>query len=117
MEALRVEADESSSKVDELKAKVKTLEQENLQKEQEITSLQHKLSVAEGEVEKLETAHGDAKRAVDESAQAGTQNESLTRKVQLLEEEAEENDKTLRETNEKYVTPRRLPRRTWLLVT
>lgn len=103
MEALRVEADESSSKVDELKAKVKTLEQENLAKEQEITSLTHKLQVAEGEVEKLETAHGDAKRAVDESAQAGTQNESLTRKVQLLEEEAEENDKTLRETNEKYV--------------
>ena len=103
MEALRLEADESSTKVDELKSKVKTLEQENLQKEQEITSLQHKLGVAEGEVEKLETAHGDAKRAVDEGAQAGTQNESLTRKVQLLEEEAEENDKTLRETNEKYV--------------
>lgn len=109
MEALRVEADESSAKVDELKSKVKTLEQENLQKEQEITSLQHKLSVAEGEVEKLETAHGDAKRAVDESAQAGTQNESLQRKVQLLEEEAEENDKTLRETNEKYDAPRIMP--------
>lgn len=107
-----MEADESSSKVDELKGKVKTLEQENLQKEQEITSLQHKLSVAEGEVEKLETAHGDAKRAVDESAQAGTHNESLQRKVQLLEEEAEENDKTLRETNEKYALPGPLyPRR------
>ena len=103
MEALRMEAEESSSKVDELKTKVKALEQENLQKEQEITSLQHKLSVAESEVEKLEDAHGKAKAAVDEGAQHGTQNESLTRKVQLLEEEAEQNDKTLRETNEKYV--------------
>ena len=109
MEALRVEADESSAKVDELKAKVKTLEQENLAKEQEITSLTHKLQVAEAEVEKLETAHGEAKRAVDDSAQAGTQNESLTRKIQLLEEEAEENDKTLRETNEKCVYQETLP--------
>ena len=101
MEALRLEADESHGKVEELQTKVKTLEQENLQKEQEITSLQHKNSVLEKEVEKLEDMHGKAKKDADESAQHGTQNESLTRKVQLLEEEAEENDKNLRETNEK----------------
>ena len=106
MEALRVEADESSAKVDDLQAKVKSLEQENLQKEQEITSLTHKNGVLEQEVEKLEKLHGDAKAAADESAQHGTQNESLTRKIQLLEEEAEENDKTLRETNEKYARPK-----------
>lgn len=104
MEALRVEADESSSKVDELQAKVKTLDQENLSKEQEITSLTHRNGVLEAEVEKLEKLHGDAKAAADESSQHGTQNESLTRKIQLLEDEAEANDKTLRETNEKYVT-------------
>ncbi|KAK0355911.1 tropomyosin-2 [Friedmanniomyces endolithicus] len=103
MNALRIEADESNSKVDELSAKVKTLEQETLSKEQEITSLQHKNSVLETEVEKLERLHGEAKAAADESAQHGTQNEGLTRKLQLLEEEAEENEKNLRETNEKYV--------------
>jgi tropomyosin len=93
MNALRAEADESASKVEELTAKVKTLEQENLQKEQEITSLQHKNGVLEQEVDKLENLH--------KSAQHGTQNESLQRRLQLLEEEAEENDKNLRETNEK----------------
>ncbi|KAK0856881.1 tropomyosin-2 [Friedmanniomyces endolithicus] len=103
MNALRIEADESNSKVDELSAKVKTLEQETLSKEQEITSLQHKNSVLETEVEKLERLHGEAKAAADESAQHGTQNEGLTRKLQLLEEEAEENEKNLRETNEKYI--------------
>ena len=102
MNALRIEADESASKAEEMQAKVKTLEQENLQKEQEVTSLQHKLSVAEGEVEKMEEKHKSAKAAADESAQHGTQNESLTRKVQVLEEEAEEHDRLLRETNEKY---------------
>ncbi|KAI6889905.1 hypothetical protein KC355_g21398, partial [Hortaea werneckii] len=101
MNALRIEADESVAKVDELAAKVKTLEQENLSKEQEITSLQHKNQMLESEVEKLEGMHKDAKAAADESAQHGTQNESLTRRLQLLEEEAEENDKVLRETNEK----------------
>ena len=103
MNALRAEADESAAKVEELSSKVRTLEQENLQKEQEITSLQHKNGVLEQEVEKLEGLHKDAKAAVDESAQHGTQNESLQRRLQLLEEEAEENDKNLRETNEKYV--------------
>jgi tropomyosin len=103
MNALRIEADESAGKVEELSAKVKTLEQENLSKEQEITSLQHKNSMLEQEVEKLEKMHGEAKNAADESAQHGTQNDALTRKLQLLEEEAEESDKNLRETNEKYV--------------
>lgn len=101
MNALRIEADDAAAKVEELQTKVKTLEQENLQKEQEITSLQHKNSVLEGDVEKLEKLHGDAKASAEESAQHGTQNETLTRRLQLLEEEAEENDKNLRETNEK----------------
>ena len=61
MAALRIEADESAAKVEEMSAKIKTLEQENLQKEQEITSLQHKNSMLEGEVEKLEKLHGEAR--------------------------------------------------------
>ena len=103
MEALRVEADESSAKAEEYKAKIKQLESETTQKEQEITSLTHKNSVLESEVEKLE---GQVKVHKDEAgagAQAGTQAESLQRKIQVLEEEAEESDRTIRELNEKYV--------------
>lgn len=103
MNSLRLEADEATTKAEELKGKVKTLEQENLAKEQEITSLQHKNNLLEGEVEKLETAIKDFKKAADEGQQHGTQNETLQRRLQLLEEEAETADKTLRETNEKYV--------------
>ena len=103
MNSLRLEADESAAKVEELLAKVKVLEQENLSKEQEITSLQHKNGLLEAEVEKLE---GNVKKHKDD-AEAGTsatnQNESLNRRLALLEEEAEQADKTLRETNEKYV--------------
>ena len=101
MNSLRLEADEAHEKVEELKGKVKTLEQENLAKEQEITSLNHRNQVLEGEAEKLETSLKDAKEAANQSAQHDTQNEALQRRLQLLEEEAEESDKTLRETNEK----------------
>ena len=101
MNTLRIEADDNAAKAEELKSKVKTLEQDNLQKEQEITSLTHRNQLLEGEVEKLETSLKEAKSAAGESSQHSQQNESLTRKMQLLEEEAETADKTLRETNEK----------------
>jgi len=101
MSALRVEADDAAAQVEELKAKVKTLEQENLVKEQEITSLSHKNQLLESEVEKLEGGIKEAKAAADEGATHGSNAESLQRRLQLLEEEAEEADKNLRETNEK----------------
>lgn len=103
MNQLRVEADESAAKVEEMQAKMKALEQDNLAKEQEITSLSHKNGLLEAEVEKLETAIKDFKKAAEDGTQHSTTNETLTRRLQLLEEEAEEADKTLREANEKYV--------------
>lgn len=105
MNALRLEADEAHEKTEELKNRVKTLEQENLAKEQEITSLNHRNQLLEGEVEKLETALKEAKDAATQSAQHDTQNETLQRRLQLLEEELEAADKTTRETVEKYGLP------------
>jgi tropomyosin len=102
MAALRVECDEANTQVEEMKARIKVLEQENLAKEQEITSLTHKNSVLEADIEKLETGIKEAKAAAEEGSHAGSQAESLTRKIQLLEEEAEQADRDLRETNEKY---------------
>ena len=101
MNNLRVEADEKGAQVEELKAKVKTLEQDNLTKEQEITSLTHKNGVLEKSLEGSEEKLKEHKTALDESSQHGTQNEALQRKLQMLEEEAEEADRNLRETNEK----------------
>lgn len=101
MQQIRIQADEATAKVDELTAKVKTLEQENLAKEQEITSLTHKNSTHEADIEKLETANKDLKEQVDRFGNSGSQNEALQRRLQILEEEAEEADKNIRETNDK----------------
>ncbi|KAJ5153873.1 uncharacterized protein N7500_009312 [Penicillium coprophilum] len=101
MAALRAEYDNANELVDELKATVKKLEQENLSKEQEITSLNRRNQLLEEEVEKIEVALKGAKDTASQSLQHDTQNEALQRRLQLLEEEAKGNDKTLRETNEK----------------
>lgn len=101
MQTLRLEADENAARAEELKAKVKVLEQENLAKEQEITSLTHRNQLLEGEVEKLEVSLKEAKNAAAEGAQSSQQSEALQRRLQVLEEEAEQADKTLKETTEK----------------
>ena len=104
MNNIRIEADEAHAKVEELQTKIKHLEQSNLAKEHEITSLQHRNQLLEAEVEKLEAGIKEAKAVAEESRQHGTQNEALQRRLQLLEEEAEEADKNLKETNDKCVT-------------
>lgn len=101
MATLRKESDEAHAENEALKAKVKTLEQDHYTKENEITSLSHKNQILEAEVEKLEEEVKKHKGLADESTAHGTTAENLTRKVQLLEEEAETTDRNLRETAEK----------------
>ena len=101
MQALRVQQEEAQASVEEFQAKVKVLEQDSLAKEQEITSLSHKNQLLEATVEKLETGIKEAKEAAEQSGQHGAQNEALQRRLQLLEDEAEQSDKNIRETNEK----------------
>ena len=114
---MRIEVDASQAKVEELNARVKTLEQENLAKEQEITSLSHRNQLLEQEVEKLEDGIKNHKSAADESAMHGKTNETLQRRMQLLEDEAEEADKNLRETNEKYIAATMLSRYPRIILT
>lgn len=101
MTSLRMETEEAQARNEELKARIKVLEQENLTKEQEISSLTHRNTLLDEEVEKLEKALADAKNAADSGAAHSSELDALQRKLQLLEDEAEEADKNLRETNEK----------------
>ena len=84
-------------------AKNKKFEQQLLEKDQEILSLQHKLTIAETELEKTEGKLSDAKVAQDENETSKTTNEGLTRKIQLLEEELDNAEKNLKDTVERYV--------------
>ena len=68
-----------------------------------MTSLQHKLSVAEAELEKAEASLKDHKSAKEEVGHTKDTNESLSRKIALLEEELDNAEKNLRETTDKWV--------------
>lgn len=103
MNALRLETDQAHARIEELAARVKVLEQENLTKDQEILSLTHRNTLLTDDLDKTEKVLAEAKSAADTGAAHGSEVDSLNRKLQLLEEEAEEADKNLRETNEKQV--------------
>ncbi|CCL99690.1 uncharacterized protein FIBRA_01711 [Fibroporia radiculosa] len=101
--ALRQEADNAVARAEEAEAKNKKMEQVLLEKDQEITSLQHKLSVMDGDLEKAENKLAAAKTAQEEGDQSKTINEGLQRKIQLLEEELDAADKNLKDAMEKCV--------------
>lgn len=77
------------------------LKQTLLERDQEISSLQHKLSLAEEELEKTEGKVKELKGAAEEGDTHRTAGENLARKVQLLEEELDKAEKDLKETTEK----------------
>ena len=86
-------------------AKVKELEQQLLSKDQEITSLSHKLTLAEEQSEKYETKLTETKAAAQDAESSRSTNDALSRKVQLLEEELDAAEKHSKEVVEKYVSP------------
>lgn len=101
LNALRSEADVSIARAEEAEAKNKKFEQDVLVKDQEITSLSHKIALLETELEKTEQKLTEAKASHEEGETHRGANESLTRKVQLLEEELDTAEKNLKDTVEK----------------
>lgn len=101
MNNLRVEADNAVTRAEDAEAKNKKYEQLLLEKDQDITSLQHKLSVLDAELEKTEAKLQEYKSAQEEGENSKTTNEGLLRKIQLLEEELDVAEKNVKETVEK----------------
>ncbi len=109
LNSLRTEADNAIARAEEAEAKNKRLEQELLSREQDISSLTHRLDVAQTEIDKYEGNIADLKRQVSNTEGAGISNDALQRKVTLLEEELDASEKNLKETVEKYVSILRFP--------
>jgi len=99
--ALRTEADHAVTRAEDAEAKNKKYEQELLVKDQEISSLQHKLGLLEAELDKAESKLGDLKKAAAEGELGKTQTDALQRKIQLLEDELDTSEKHVKETVEK----------------
>lgn len=93
----------ASERAETAEASVKKLSHENMVKDQEIASLQHKVSNLEADLEKAEGKLSEAKLVKEEEETHRSTNENLNRKIALLESELDQAEKTLRETNEKRV--------------
>jgi tropomyosin len=76
-----------------------------LERDQDITSLNHKLSVLEADLEKAESKNSELKKASGEGESARTTADGLQRKIQLLEEELDAAEKNVKDTVEKSVSP------------
>ena len=100
---LRVEADNAVTRAEDAEGKNKKYEQDILAKDQEITSLTHKVSVLEADIEKMESKLRESKESAQDAEANKTTNDALTRKVTLLEEELDTAEKNLKEVTEKCV--------------
>ena len=96
---MRLEADTAIGRAEKAEANVKQLQEGLLSREQDITGLEHRLSVLETENEKLQ----EFKASSLNSDVIKTTVEILTRKVQILEEELDAAEKNYKETAKKYV--------------
>ena len=107
--ALRAEADAAVERAEAAEAKNKDLEQQLLGKDQDITSLNHKLEVLDGSLHGSEEKLAETKTALEEAERGKATNDSLTRKIELLEDELDTAEKNLKETVEKCVPSPCLP--------
>ncbi|TCD67599.1 hypothetical protein EIP91_012229 [Steccherinum ochraceum] len=98
---LAAERDDAIAQNDEHQKKVKQLEQLLLEKDQEITSLSHKLSVMETDLDKAEGKVAEFKTQQLDGEASKMTVEGLTRKIQLLEEELDAAEKHAKEVVEK----------------
>jgi predicted nucleic acid-binding Zn-ribbon protein len=98
LEQLRKDKEAAEQRADESDAKVAKLTQEILGKDQEISSLTHKLGVSEKNLDDVEAKLKDAKHLLDENDGLKDTKQELTRKIQLLEEELERADDNLKRT-------------------
>lgn len=105
MNAIRAEADNAVARAEAAEGKNKQLEQQLLEKEQNITSLNVQIARLETELETTEGKLAEAKSAQADGEHSKTTNDSLARKIVLLEEELDAAEKNVKETTEKYVDP------------
>jgi tropomyosin len=104
MNQLRTEADNAVARAEEAETKNKKYDQILLEKDQEITSLQHRLHLLDEELEKAEASLKESKVARDEGEKAKGEYETSSRKIQLLEGELDKAEGMLKDTVEKFVS-------------
>lgn len=104
LDALRKTTEQANDKTEELKAKLKAVEEEAYRKDYDITSLVYKNQILSGDAEKLEAALSEAKSNVESGAVRGSERDALKQKILIVEQEIDDKETKLREATTLYVT-------------
>jgi tropomyosin len=101
MARLRSEVDDANAKVLELEEKLKLVADEKMQQEHEIVSLSNKNKHLTDDLETALDKIQQLKALEEDGDGLKKENDSAQRRINLLEQELENSDKSLRETTAK----------------
>ena len=102
MASLRAEQEKTQDLNEQLHNKIKGLEDTIIKQEHEMSSLSAAKARLEGELEKLNGPVEEAKATANECTELREKNEELQRKLQKMEEEADESDNQNKILKAKY---------------
>ncbi|PVU90026.1 hypothetical protein BB561_005053 [Smittium simulii] len=98
--SIRLEAEAASTRADAAETALKQLSDQQVEREQEIISLQNKVTMLEEDLERKEERITEAKQLVAESETSKTAGDALSRRINMLEEKLEETERELQQTKE-----------------
>ncbi|KAJ1559414.1 hypothetical protein HK096_000632 [Nowakowskiella sp. JEL0078] len=103
IEKLRIESETNLSRAEKSDNEVKELKAELQKRENEVQSLNNKITLLSLDLERAESRIAEVKIKKNEGDKEESQVEVMTRKVQMLETHLDEKERALRETTEKCV--------------
>ncbi|KAJ3326256.1 hypothetical protein HDV06_000132 [Boothiomyces sp. JEL0866] len=101
LEKLRIESDTNLARAEKAEAEVKSLKETISKQESSIQTLNNKVSLLAGDLERAEKRADEHKQKKAESENSDAVKENLERKIQLLEKQLDDKERDRKEATEK----------------
>ncbi|OLY79722.1 Tropomyosin-2 [Smittium mucronatum] len=98
---IRLEADAAAARADAAELALKQLNEQQNEREQEIISLQNRISLLEDELDRKEAKISEAKKMAEDVENSRDASDVLTRRINIVEEKLEAAESELQESKEK----------------
>ncbi|PVV01274.1 hypothetical protein BB560_004313 [Smittium megazygosporum] len=99
--SIRLEAEAASARADAAEAALKQLNDQQVEREQEIISLQNRIAMLEEEIERKDERIVEIKQLADDHETSKSAGDVLTKRIDMLEEKLETSESELQQTKEK----------------
>ncbi|OMJ23703.1 putative asparagine-tRNA ligase, mitochondrial [Smittium culicis] len=98
---IRLEADAASARADAAELALKQINEQQIEREQEIISLQNRITLLEDELDRKESRIAEAKQLAEDHESTRDASDVLNKRIHLLEEKLETAELELQQTKEK----------------